>query len=186
YKRSILSETPVSRVEGFHVGFAEQRRGLRRNHEPDHRARGLRLLRVRQQTDTRWARLVQKAGQWPDIIRSRHADHDVGLLNADLEVAARQIVGNGTAGGENRLVLQLLGEAELRDPLSDIRAAAAARIADRFGRDQRRLIDFHRADVGFGRAGPYRKPETGAHEWRHRAGHDFTVSDELVDRAGIS
>src|SRR5262245_27874588 len=35
----ILSETRVSRVEGFRVGFAEQRRGRRRNHEPDHRAR---------------------------------------------------------------------------------------------------------------------------------------------------
>src|SRR5262249_31373249 len=121
-----------------------------------------------------------------DITRSRHADHDVRLLNADLEVAARQIVGDGTAGGENRPVLQLLGEAELLDPLADICAAAAARIANRFGREQRRLIGFHRAEVGFGRAGPHRKSETRAHEWRYRAGHDFTVSDEFVDRTGIS
>src|SRR5262249_40837712 len=30
------------------------------------------------------------------------------------------------------------------------------------------------------------KSETRAHEWRYRAGHDFTVSDEFVDRTGIS
>src|SRR5206468_712466 len=63
---------------------------------------------------------------------------------------------------------------------------AAARIADRFGREQHRLVGFHRADVGFGRAGPHRKPETCAHEWHHRAGHDFTISNERLDRVGIS
>ena len=46
----------------------------------------------------------------------RDADHDVGLLKADLEVAARQVVGDGTAARELRPGLQLLGEAELRDP----------------------------------------------------------------------
>src|SRR5262249_34329578 len=150
------------------------------------RAGGLRFLRLRRYTNIRCARLVQKTGQWPDIIRSGHADHDVGLLNADLKVAARQIVGDGTAGCENRLGLQLLREAELLDPLCDICAAAAARIADGFGRKQRRLVRFHRADVGLGRAGPPRKPEPRAHEWRPRSRYDFTVSDELVDRAGIS
>src|SRR5262245_36224831 len=108
------------------------------------------------------------------------------MLNANLELAARQIVGHGTSCGENRFVFQPLGEAELLDPFPDIRAAAAARIADRFGREQRRLVGFHRADVGFGRAGPHRKPETCAHEWGHCAGNDFTISDELVDLAWIS
>jgi hypothetical protein len=43
----------------------------------------------------------------------------------------RQIVRDGTSGGENRLVLQSFGEVELLDPLCDIFAATAARIADR-------------------------------------------------------
>ncbi len=132
--------------------------------------------------DARRARLVQEARQWPDILGSRYADHDVGLLNADLEVAARQIVGDGTAGGERGLGLQLLGQAELRNPLPDIRAAAAARIADRLRREQRRLVGFHRADVGFRRASPHRKAETGEHERRHRAGHDLAILDECLNR----
>lgn len=43
-----ISENAVSRFGRFHVGLTEQRRGLRRNHEPDHRARGVRLFRDRQ------------------------------------------------------------------------------------------------------------------------------------------
>ena len=56
-----VSGMPVSRFGWFHVGLAEQRRGLRRNHEPDHRARGVLLLRSCQYSDARWARLVQEA-----------------------------------------------------------------------------------------------------------------------------
>src|SRR5437773_7831634 len=181
-----ISGTPVSRFGRFHVGLAEQGRGLRRNHEPEHRARGILLLRGRQYSDARWTRLVQEARQWPDIISSRYANHDVGLLNADLEVAARQIVGDGTAGGESCLGLQLLGEAELRNPLPDIRAAAATRIADRLRREQSRLVRFHGADVGFRRASPHRKAETGEHERRNRAGDDLAILDEILNRAGIS
>src|SRR5262252_7759425 len=42
-----IDHTPVSRVERFNMGFAEQRRGLRRNHKLDHGTRGLRLFRLR-------------------------------------------------------------------------------------------------------------------------------------------
>src|SRR5262245_60779120 len=62
--------------------------------------------------------------------------HDVALLNAEFEVAARQEKGDrtGAATGENDLWLQLLGQAEHRDSLLDMLAAAAARIADRLRR----------------------------------------------------
>src|SRR5687768_12033548 len=176
---------PVSRLGWFHTGLAEQRRSLWRNHELDHCARGLLLLRRRQDTDARWARLVQEARQWPDIISSTHADHDVGLLNADLEVAARQVVGDGTACSKRCFGLQLLGEAELRNALPGIRAAAAARVADRLRREQGRLVGFHGADVGLRCAGPHRKAETGEYERCHRAGDDLALLDEILNRAWI-
>src|SRR5438093_7584073 len=42
----------------------------------------------------------------PDIIGSRHSHHDVGLLDAELEVALGQIVGDRAVAGEHRLGLQ--------------------------------------------------------------------------------
>src|SRR5919201_2891742 len=122
--------TSVSMFGGFDVSLAEQWRGLRRNLELDHRARDLRLFGRRHQRDARRARFVQEARQRPDIVRSGNADHDVGLLNADLEVASSQIIRHGTAAGENRLRFQLLGETELRNTIRDVRTAASARIAD--------------------------------------------------------
>src|SRR2546429_4292187 len=53
------------------------------------RSRGLRLLGARQQRHVGLARLVELTRHRADIVGPRHAHHDVGLLDADLEFAAR-------------------------------------------------------------------------------------------------
>src|SRR4030095_14712160 len=99
---------------------------------------------------------------------------DVGLLNAKLEVAARQEEGDraGAATGENDFRLQLLGQAELRDSLRDMLAAAAARIDDRPSPLPCLRVCLARADVGLWRAGAHRDAETGEHEGCRGAGHE--------------
>src|SRR5262245_3071909 len=116
--------------------LAQERRGRRRDHEPDHRLCSVLLLGNRQQTNAAWTRYVHGSGHGPDKIGPCRAHHDVTLLNAELEISAGQEEGDraGAATGENDLWLQLLGQAELRDALRDMLAAAAARIADRFRR----------------------------------------------------
>lgn len=122
-----------SRIDWFHMGSAQERRGLRRNHEPDHRARGVRFLRGRQHADIPLAGLVQKAGQWPDIIASRHIDHDVGLLNADLEVAARQIVQTGMILGTAAYMSPEQAKGRTVDKRSDVWAFGAGALRDVVG-----------------------------------------------------
>jgi hypothetical protein len=66
-----------------------------------------------------------------------------------------------------------------------VRAAASARIADRFGGEQCRFVGLHRADVRFRRPGPHREAETGNHEWHGGAVHDLALLGELLDLLGI-
>ena len=66
--------------------LAQQRRGLGRNHELDHGARSLGFLGHLQQRNARRAGIVEVAGQRPDILGPRGANHDVGLLDADIEI----------------------------------------------------------------------------------------------------
>jgi hypothetical protein len=135
------------------------------------------------------ARLVDDAGHRPDIVGPRHAHHDVGLLDADLEVAAREIVRHrsavGGAAGAHRLGLQLLRQPELLNSVRHVSAAAAKGIADRFGRDERGLVGIDRTDVGLWRAGAHRDTEPGQHERRHCAGHHLALLDEIIERLGI-
>src|SRR5262245_22480123 len=169
----------------LHMGLAQKRRSPRRNHEGDHGTRGLGLLRARQQRHVGWARLVDVAGHGPDIIGPRHPHHDVGLLDAKLELAARQIIGDRAGSGAHRLGLQLLGEPELLDAFRNMRAAAAKGIADRLRRDQRRLVGLDGADIGLRRAGAHRNAKARQHERRHRARHHLALLDQLFELLGI-
>src|SRR5215510_5286250 len=81
----------------LHMGLAQKRRSRWRDHEGDHGTRSLGLLRARQQRDVGLARLVDLAWHGADIIGARHAHHDVGLLDAELELAACQIVSHRAA-----------------------------------------------------------------------------------------
>src|ERR1700693_1135889 len=146
----------------------------------------LRLLRARHQGDARGAGHVQEAGQCPDIFGARGSHHDVGLLDADFEVAFGQELDHRAAVAVHRLGLELIGEAELRYPFGRMGAAAAVRIADRLCGQQCRLVGLRRADVRLGHAGAYRKTETGEHERRHGAGHHLASLDEILDRGGIA
>src|SRR5262245_14836517 len=167
--------------ERLHMGLAQQGSGRRRNHEGDHGTRGLGLLGARQQRHVGWARLVDISRHGADIIGPCHADHDVGLLDADLELAARQIVGDWAICGAHRLGFQLLGQPELLDALRHMRATAAKGVADRLRRDQRRLVGLDRADVGLRRAGAHRDAKARQHERRHRGRHDLALLDQRLE-----
>src|SRR5262249_6859302 len=80
------------------MDLAKQRSGLRRNHELDHRSRGLLLLRYREQRHAVGTRLVQEPRHRSHIVGAPRADHDVGLLNAKLKVAPRQKEGDRASG----------------------------------------------------------------------------------------
>jgi len=47
--------------------------------------------------------LLKKAGQLSDVFGPGSPDHDVGLLDAELEIAARQIFDDGAVVGEDGL-----------------------------------------------------------------------------------
>src|SRR5215510_4506150 len=70
---------------GIDMGLARERRGFGRDHESDHLPRDLRLLRHGQERNARRARLVHRSGRYADIVGSGNSDHDVGLLQAELE-----------------------------------------------------------------------------------------------------
>ena len=184
----LFSTIPFSPPRRLLVHLAEQRRGGRRDHELDQRLRGVALLGDGQQADAVRTRQVEASGHGPDEIGPRRAHHDVGLLDAELEVAARQVEGDGAgaAAGEDDLGLQLLGEAELGDSLGGIVAAAAARIADRLRRHERLRVRLDGADVGLERAGADRDAERGKHIGRRAAGHDPAFLDVRLERLGAA
>src|SRR5579864_7400530 len=131
-----------SRLDRIDMECAHDRQRLRRDHETNQRACCVHLLRHRQDGEVRAAWLVEEAGRYADKVGARHADHDIGLLDADLDIAAREIVGDWAAGALAAraycLGLQGCGQPELLDPFRDIQAAAAERIADRLGGNERR------------------------------------------------
>src|SRR5262249_3186630 len=118
------------------------------------------------------------------IVGARRTDHDVGLLDTELEVAARQEEGHraGAAAGANGLRFERFGETELLDPLGDVLAAAPARVADRLRGQERCPIVLDRTDVRFWRAGAHRDAKTGEHVGRYRGGHDLVLLGEIVHR----
>src|SRR5712672_1247271 len=124
--RGALRRSRSASLGRLHMALLQQRDRLRRGHELDHLARQIRLLGDRHQADVERAWLVGGARQRADIVSARDADQHVGLLNAKLEVALGQILGNRTAAGELDLGLHLLADTELIDPFLSMRTAAAA------------------------------------------------------------
>src|SRR5438105_3994523 len=87
---------------------------------------------------------LRKPGSGPYMFDPRRADHDVGLLDTDIEIAPREIFYYRAVVHQHGLGLKLVGNAKLRNALGRVRAAASARIADRISGKQCRFVALHR------------------------------------------
>ena len=135
----------------------------RRGREPGERVRRLWLLGLARHGCGNDAGFLEIARQWANIVDTVDGPEFADLLNADLDLAARDRFAYQFAGDLPELVLDLFGDAKAFKKLGgNINAAGAFGVADRPGIQQCRFQRVGGTDIRFGVAGtnPTPTPET--------------------------
>src|SRR5579862_4524135 len=186
--RTMLHQSVLPHIKPLGL---EDRHGGRRGQNLDQRFRRFWFFGARRDAGRVGRDLLQ--------LRRQHADHvhagirhQLGhLLQADLGFAARHQDADppiGSAGGEFYFGCDLSRDAEPLEQLHDMggRDAAAGRrgVRDGFCRQQGALERFGRRDIRPGRALAHADTDAGARD-SGRAGQDFALPDEIVERAAV-